>query len=352
MIPKVNSSQMNTMLDSAIAGVENIKSDLDRIDANMQKKFLVMKNEQDFALERMGNIKILLTNANVLDHSNKIVFGTGVEGGQYDSYGCCIHPKFSSTPTNMFNFITADGAYFKNNMVVKVNDIISLPAKECLKHDSVQTKDIYFEEYDSDDLTFSITVDTGKLVGDTKCNMIEIAPFIAGSFEITNVAILSKESKITGGTIPVSVVKNLGEIGNTRIMLDSTYNIYQIDFTIKLLYKNAAGKYPFGLRHLYLYNASYAANSFVVANITKDKYVDNVSDDVILTTQNNRKTTSATDSEIQLYLTYTDGTLGTQLDISTHAITNSWPRETKKFFVKIPVTTTLYALQFLSVITR
>lgn len=354
MIKKMNSNEMNQILDNAINEIDTIKTNIEDVDNNINVKFSVLKNEQEFSLSQIYAIKELLTNTGVTDYSDKIIFSNQQIYGNYDKYGCCVHPKLSSIPVNMFNFITADGPFYKNNAVIKINNSINMNAIECLKYDTISDKEIFFNEYDSSDLTFNIQIDTGKLVGETKCNMIEIAPFISGSFEITDIAILTKESQLTGGTIPVSIMQDIGTVGHTRIMLDSTYNIYEIQFKIKLLFKNDDGKFPFGLKHIYFYNASFDTESYIIAKISKNNYIDTVNDSILLTTQNNKTKTSALDYGIKMYLNYDNDSnvLSNELNFSTDNISNEFAVETNEFYIKIPLDKTLYALQFLSINTR
>ena len=346
MIPKISSSELNTVLTEAIDSIGGLKTQMAEITSGIEARMNVLKNEQEFAASQMTSLAAMFEAGGAFDPSDAITAQAGIVGGVFDTFGSAIHPKITNVPSNGFNFITQDGYVFKNNMTVMVNSIISADAKEMLKHDEIAGKGIFFAEYDTNKIVVDISVDPGRLVGDAKCNMIEIVPFIAGSLSLDKVEVTDTATYATGQNVPDFILVNYGKLGSTRIMLDNTYDVKRLTLTFTVNYKNTAGKYPFGIKHLYLLNAKTDPASHIVAKTEKTGYIEAVDKNITLVTQEGKAEASLDTLGAGLYLNYDEGVLDFELPLSQTSVPESFTRNTKSFYLYMPITTTNVVLRY------
>ena len=348
MIPKISSKEMSEILAQSKESIVNIENDMNATKADLSNKLLVIKNEQEYAIQELASLKELLTDGAGNDLRNKIVFArqSGL-GGKYDMFGTTIHPAFTKTPNNIFNFGTSAGAIFKNNANVRINNKVSESAKAMLMHDSIAGKGVAFAEYDSPTLKLEVELNVGDLLGDTAFNMIELAPFLPGSFTINSVEVYKIQSYMTQATLPdLQISQPITKVGASRILLDARYSLYKCVFNITLHYKNRNGKYPFGLRHLYFLNADFNRESYVVARIEKNRFIDWISDDLYVRDQNRQYKSSCAAEGIKVYMSYNNDILEYEVLTSKGLSENIIARNTKELYVKIPLTRGMISISF------
>lgn len=356
-IPKLSSKDLNQVLQNAQNSIIKMQEDVDAIKADIAEKMIVLKNEQEFALNELLKMSTIINESQ--DHNkvrgfkNKAVLSTGESLlGTYDKFGAVVHRKFLRQPMNVFNLMTTNGPMFRDNVEVKINDEKRERFKHMLMHTAAAGKGISFGEYNSPNLKLEILVDAGNLLGDTNFNVIEIDPYLAGSFNIKNLKVFEIHRDSTKEE-PEYAVQNLKRVGPSRFILDRKYELLKLELDIELLFKNSNDKYPFGIKHLYFLNADFNPESFIVAKIEKNNFIETISDDIFIKDQFGRRSTTATDEDIKLYLSETNGILEYELETSNHQMMNTISRNTREFYVRIPLQNyAITSIEFDNIITR
>lgn len=273
MLTKLDSSELNDIFISAYDRVDKKISEYYEILDEITKKNKIITYENDYMkrtldaynqTEDLGNYKNLL----LRDALNT----------QFEKYGCTIHPKFTNTPTNVFNLKTAssDQYYFRNDADVSINDNdfdnYNEDYKDILKHDSLNKK-IFFKEFYNNEITIKISLpDQSRQLGPTTFNCIEFDSFLNGSYDITSIIV----GNALDETYPVNLIDGSNYIKNAgkfRIALSERYNFQVIIIKCKLHYavETVNGNvYPFGLKHIYLYNANFDQYTVTATDSTKN----------------------------------------------------------------------------------
>jgi hypothetical protein len=354
MIPKMNSKELSEILRISQGSIAKIEANMNLVKHDLSDKLTVIKNEQEYSMQELLNISELLNGNSSKDLKNRIVYArqSGL-GGSYDIYGSTVHPKFVKDPNNIFNFITSMGPVFKNNANVRINGTASEKYRSILMHDSIAGKSVAFGEYDTADIKLEIEVNVGDLLGDTMFNMIEIAPYLPGSFTINSIDVYKIQSYLTQSVLPAySMTLPIHKAGACRIMMDQKYSLYKMVMNITINYKNRNGKYPFGLRHLYFYNGEFDPNSHVIAKIDKNKFIDWISEDIVIRDQLGLYESTCTSQGVKLYMVYSDGLLQYEVAPSKGLTENIIARNTKELYVKQPLFCSVISLEFADIVNR
>jgi hypothetical protein len=354
MIPKMNSKELSEILGASQESIARIEADMNVVKHDLSRKMAVIKNEQEYSMQELLNISELLNGTTSKDLKNRIVYArqSGL-GGSYDIYGSTVHPKFVRDPNNVFNFITAMGPVFKNNANVRINGTANEKYRAVLMHDSIAGKSVAFDEYDTADIKLEVEVNVGDLLGDTMFNMIEIEPYLPGSFTINSIDVYKIRSYLNQSVLPdYSITLPIHKAGACRIMMDQKYNLYKFIMNITIDYKNRSGKYPFGLRHLYFYNGEFDPNSHIIAKIEKNKFIDWISEDIVVRDQLGLYKSTCTSQGVKLYMVYSDGLLQYEVAPSKGLTENIIARNTKELYVKQPLFRSTMSLEFADVANR
>lgn len=337
MIYKKDSSELMEIFDKANNKLEKAQDSIITTGDAIKKRLVLLNSEYEYLMQAMMEIKSKTEAGNI---SNKIIFSGTETYGLFDSYGLSIHPRFAKAPQNIFNFMASTGPIFKNNMTVKVNGVEDSDYTNMLMHDSIDNKDYAIKEYDSDILTIEIAVKQGNTLGDLLLNVLEIQPFLIGSFNIESFDIYE-----AGMTTPTHGLDNIKNVSPCRIILDEKATLSKIVFNIKLLYKNSAGKYLFGLKHLYFLNADFEKENYIIAKIEKNKTIDYIYEDVVIHSQyGQNNSTTAKMLGIEFYLSYENGTLSRQIETSTEINPNYISANSKYIYMKVPVSISFMAI--------
>ena len=178
-----------------------------------------------------------------------------------------------------------------------------------LMHDSIVGKSISFEEFDTPDITIEIEINPSDLLGATNFNIIEILPYIPGSFDITGIKVFTMQDYRTNNTTVASltIMNTISDVGASRIMIDQTRELWKIILNVHVNFSNSNNKYPFGLKHIYFLKGDYNPNSNIVFKVTKNKYIDWISEDIIIHDQNGKYESTCSEQNIKLYMEYNDG---------------------------------------------
>lgn len=356
MIKKTTSTDLMNILEESQQSFSDLETNINNLQKELERKIVIVKNIQEYNNSELLNIKeILLNNKLNNDIDNTIVLSnTQIESGIYDVYGTTVHSAFLKTPYDIFNFGSVTGKIFKDNANVKINNIVKEEYTNILMSDENINKQFVFEEYDTPDVKIEIEINPEDLLGSTGFNAIEFLPFIPGSFSINKIEIYTMQDyQNNNTTIPsFTMTNNLQNIGANRLLMDKTRDLWKIVFNIYVNYKNLNGMYPFGLKHLYFLKGNFNPNSNVIFKVTKDNYIDTISEDIIMHDQNGKYETTCTEQGIKLYMSYMSGVLDYKIETSQGLTQNPINRNIKEFYVSMPILKSINSITFKSITTR
>lgn len=290
-------------------------------------------------------------------NSNKILFADTNKAleanSNYEKYGNCIHPKIIGNLDNLLNFNSAAGYIFKNSATVSINEEVKEEYIDVLKHDTILNKMPTFFQYSSDTVTLTIEFPDNPIVGSATCNAIEISPFLAGASILKNITIITTPgTQLTNKAIVIDYDQPLED---TRILFDNTYSIKTMVLNFKLTFVNNLGMYPFGLRHIYLYNANFdTKNSNIVIKNEYKNLIKYINDNIIISDQTadevgnrySKHNTTCSEMDIKLYSYLSNGNLLYPIETHARDIINQISRNTKVFYADIPVKKAMYSIEF------
>lgn len=293
-------------------------------------------------------------------NANKILFADTNKvleaNSNYEKYGNCIHPKIVGNLDNLLNFNSAAGYIFKNSATVSINEEVKEEYIDVLKHDTILNKMPTFYQYSSDTVTLTIEFPDNPIVGSATCNAIEISPFLAGASILKNVTIITTPgTQLSNKAIVIDYDQPLED---TRILFDNTYSIKTMVLNFKLTFVNNLGMYPFGLRHIYLYNANFdTKNSNIVIKNEYKNLIKYINDNIIISDQladevgnrYSKHNTTCSEMDIKLYSYLSNGNLLYPIETHARDIVNQISRNTKVFYADIPVKKAMYSIEFLKV---
>lgn len=293
-------------------------------------------------------------------NANKILFADTNKvleaNSNYEKYGNCIHPKIVGNLDNLLNFNSAAGYIFKNSATVSINEEVKEEYIDVLKHDTILNKMPTFYQYSSDTITLTIEFPDNPIVGSATCNAIEISPFLAGASILKNVTIITTPgTQLSNKAIVIDYDQPLED---TRILFDNTYSIKTMVLNFKLTFVNNLGMYPFGLRHIYLYNANFdTKNSNIVIKNEYKNLIKYINDNIVISDQTadevgnqySKHSTTCSEMDIKLYSYLSNGNLLYPIETHARDIVNQISRNTKVFYADIPVKKAMYSIEFLKV---
>lgn len=293
-------------------------------------------------------------------NANKILFADTNKvleaNSNYEKYGNCIHPKIVGNLDNLLNFNSAAGYIFKNSATVSINEEVKEEYIDVLKHDTILNKMPTFYQYSSDTITLTIEFPDNPIVGSATCNAIEISPFLAGASILKNVTIITTPgTQLSNKAIVIDYDQPLED---TRILFDNIYSIKTMILNFKLTFVNNLGMYPFGLRHIYLYNANFdTKNSNIVIKNEYKNLIKYINDNIVISDQSadevgnrySKHNTTCSEMDIKLYSYLSNGNLLYPIETHARDIVNQISRNTKVFYADIPVKKAMYSIEFLKV---
>lgn len=350
----VTSRQLMSVLDDAQNRISILENMAAALKLNLDSRLSVIRNIQEYEQQQMTDLISLVDSGVWNEQKNKIVCGRAdIVQGIYDKFGSSIHPQFLKKPSDVFNFNTTSGYFYKDNAVITVNDVSKPKYKSMLMHDSITGQDPYFEEYDTPVLEISVKVNPGELLGTTAFNLLEIVPFIPGSFDIVGLEVYSLQGYYVGDTLADSSIPGtISKVGVSRILIDQTINLYELKLNVYINYRNSNGRYPFGIKHLYFLNANFNPNSYAVFRIRENKYIDTISEDITVVDQTGTVNTTCKEENIELFVDWIDG-IGVDSIATSKGLTNNpVVRDTRSFYIKYPIPRSVMSLQFNSVTLR
>jgi hypothetical protein len=178
---KMSSSELNNMLLKDNNTLQDINNKISNIKEDMSTKMTIIGHEMAYSSSLLNNYK-----AGLLTNDKTLIALSRSSNTQFTTYGPVAHSAFIKEPVNVFNLkVSGTGEYFfRNDITVAVNGLISEKYRDVLKHDSLP-KEVFFNEYTSPNVTITLTAaEISQKLGPTVFNMVELDSFLNGSYDI------------------------------------------------------------------------------------------------------------------------------------------------------------------------
>ena len=336
---KMSSQDLNKEFASKKEKIDEIQISINEYKNEINKKLMIV----NYSLE-VANNKMNMLGAGVNADRSLIAFDNNVfNNGMHEQYCYEIHPKFKTTPIDIFNLnLSNGGSMFKQSLVCTVNGIANEDWINVLQAENVPTKKIVFDEYYTDTVEVAYTIDNTASWGTSRFNMIEIDPYIYGAYNIDYIEIfsLNEVSGIISET-PLKTVTSISNIGKTRIILDEKvkFNKVVIHFNLKEIKTqiNNVDIYPFGLRHIHFCEANFIENSTVIVPIRAKDYIEYIYNDIVIYQAGTAIHTTCDFYDIEIYTDFINNTLTGRVYTSSDAQAYRIAKNTKVLYAKVPL---------------
>jgi hypothetical protein len=341
---------------------ELFKNARDTFDAEMAKRTVALNNMgKKLEIIECANefIELELMNSTFtkdISSSQVAVFNANNLGGSYNQYGATVHPKFKNEPIDIFNLkLTSGNTMFKNSLscttslenTKKVNeDEAPITVEDdsyvnLIMSDNSLEKEIIFNKLTRDKITLSYVLDNTIALGAARFNVIEIDPYLYGAYSIESINIYSlNQVDGTISTEPIASIGTIENIGKIRVILDDKVKFSKVDITFRInfnIVENNINKYPFGLKHIYFYEADFIDDSYVILPIRANDYFEYIQNDIIMYQGGSKIETTCDYYNIELYTDYVNDTLTGRVYTSSDAQSNRITKNTKVLYAKIPL---------------
>ena len=314
---KMTSQELNNLVDNANDNIKQLSTDINSLKEDIKNKLILTNLETSYTNDILQDILSggyqIDNNLHLFDMNNK---------GIFDIFGTTIHPKFIKPPINILNIKTStveNHFFYRSEVKISINGEYHEDYTSILKHDSFDDNKTIIKEFSSPNISISIE-NTDNFLGDSLFNVIEIDPYLNGSFDIQEVIITSNDSLEP----TITTLTNIKSVGQMRLALKDKMSLHKIVFKIKInysIFKNDIKVYPFGLKHIYLLNADFYPESYIIANIKKDSIISRIENNIRLKTPEGlqedvikHNAAEASDNDIELYLRYENGMLQHKID--------------------------------------
>jgi hypothetical protein len=347
MQKKLNSKQIMDIMQSAQDSISRIDKDVNYMKAGLAKRLELIKNIQAFNSLQATILRDSANGGASSSARTKFLLARTEAQGIYDTFGFTVHPKFIKEPINVFNISSSVGYIYKNNATVSIDGVQRQDMADMLIHDSIAEKGVAFACFDHPEILVEVKVDENDVLGSTDFNIIELLPYIPGSFTIRAVSLYTMQSHKDGKIVPdFYIMRDLRDFSASRVMIDKTRTLYRCVFSITLNYKNEDGMYPFGIKHLYFLKGEYNAASNIVFKASHGKYINTIGENIRVIDQNGEYESSCTEEGIKLYMDYSDGELKYEIPTSQGLIENPLSKNIKDFYVSMPVDRSITSIEF------
>ena len=358
MIPIMNSQELNEIFKKSQDKNIEFEKELQTIKNDMSKKINIIKYENAFINQKLDTIDTgLIANQNLVSFTNNSY-------GSFNEYGYMVHPKFKTTPIDIMNLKLPNGDnFFRTGIIAKVNDIEKSDYISILMADNHVSKTIVFEEFNTDQIKLEYSLTNEYTLGTMRFNTIEIDPYIYGAYDLLSIEIYTLDQTNNISVEPTLILNGFNNIGRTRIILPEKIKFTKVIFNFKINFKtekNFINIYPFGLKHIYFYNASFLSNSygiieintneyinffeaeyidssFIITEFITDKFIEYVMNDMTLYTTQGKIDVKANQLDIEVYTDYENNTLINKVNLSSDAAIYRIAKNTKTLYIKIPL---------------
>ena len=339
MIYKKDSSEFMKMFDKANASLSAAHDDITTLAHNLSTRMSIVTESLKYLNTSIQELKIQSQSGS---SSDKVVFASSdIVDGFYSSFGMTYHPHLVKVPSNIFNFKSAAGCIYKDNATIFLGkEDVTSKWKHILMDDSIPDKEFFLEEFDTDEITLTVHGPSAGISGLLRWNMLEILPFIPGSFNITSMLVYEK-----GKNQVAHSLQNIENVSASRYILTEKVAFDSVSFKIKLKHQNDKGKYIFGLKHLYFLNADFNDKSYITVRIRRNKAIEYIYNDIVCHTQyGSADKTDTDDVKVKFYLDYENGVLGRELIQSTELEPIYMAINSSEIYMYVPLTTAFIAI--------
>lgn len=334
-IPKMGSKEFNEIFLNAQKNTLDFEQKIQAIKNDVNKKIMIINYNEEFINKKLDAI-----NTGMIA-SDKIVSFDYNAYGIFNSYGYMVHPKFKKTPIDIMNLKLPTGNnFFREGVSAKVNGDERPEYVNVLMSDNHISKQIIFEEFDTDRITLEYTLDNHYELGVMRFNMIEIDPYLLGAYDLLSIKIYTLDKTNTISAEPTYICNGFNNIGRTRIVLSDKIKFAKIELEFKINFKterNMVDVFPFGLKHIHFLEADFLEDSFIISEFISDKFVEYVMDDMWIYSTQGKYKIDAHEYGIEVYTDYENNTLMGKVNLSSEAGIYRIPKNTKKLYVKIPL---------------
>lgn len=335
MIPKLSSQEFNEMLKNSQQQAIEIDAQIQAIKKDITKKVAINRYSEEFT-----NRKLDVVNAGI-KYDEKIISFDYNCSGIYRDYGYMVHPQYKKEPIDIFNLklLTGD-TMFKNSITTKVNGIENELYTNLLIADNSIRKEIIFEELKENTISIAYELDNTIALGTSRFNVIEIDPYIYGAYDLLSIEIYTLDKTGQIAAEPTKTINGFENIGRTRIILEEKVKFSKVIFNFKNNFKtesNGVSIYPFGLKHIHFFEADFIPESFIIAEIRSDKFIEYIYNDIKLFTTNGIVEANMNEYNIEVYTDFDYKTLTGRVYPSSDAGVNRIAKNTKTLYVKVPL---------------
>jgi hypothetical protein len=335
-IPKMTSKEINDILKSAQSQITTMDAKIDKVKSDVSSKLFVMGYYNEYMAKQLEDLR----NGKLFNNTSFKLLSEGT--GIFDSFGATVHPTMlKPSPIDVFNLkISNTGdVLFRSDAIVKIDDVQYEPYNTILMHDSITTKEMFFKEFTNSTAKIEVSIDTNNVLGSTKFNVIEIDPFLPGSFDITSIDVYELNDDGTLNNTPV-VYDGAINVGKQRLIFGEKKSFYKVVFNVAFKFKSSReGKevYPFGLKHIYFYDTNFKSDSYIISKINSDDTIYYIKDSVVFSSPSGTAVSTLTAEGIKIYLDYKNNVLSSEIQPSTSSQLYPIVRATKTLYAKIPL---------------
>lgn len=339
MILRNNSKNLMDRFGQAEADIKTLDTKLAELKTNLENKTAVVNQSQTYIQYLLAQVQ----EKNSFDSSDRIVFANedNIISGAYGIYGQTIHPRFLSV-NNIFNFSTSMGPAYKDVANVTINNTSKKQYADILKDDAISDQQPVFDMYQTNAVTIDIEIPSDSTLIDREFNVIELCPFLPGSFDIQKILITEQDDVDYDypGVIP--------KCGCMRICFPNKFKLKKITFVCQLNYQANGSFYPFGFRHIYFLDVDYADSSIIIP-ITKKSYINYISEEITVHDQYGTHSTAedtCTHWGIRTFMYFNNNILENEITPLYGANQSYLSRNIKTIYLQIPIQTSLFSLEF------
>lgn len=348
MIPKMSSQDFNKILEDCKEAIDRTRLDIKDIKDDINIKTTITDHEIEYT-------NLLLKEVGYSSKDDEYMMLSNALGGLYEVYSSVTHASFKREPVNIFNLkaINATEDFFRDEIDVSINGVKNSYYKNILKSDKVKNKKIFFEErkdfteikenevedikahlFNKNNIKLEFEVNIDRAVGISKFNLIEIDPYLMGSFDLASIEIYEEDKEK-----PVRIVPRINRLGKIRILLDKKYLFKKVVFNIEPNYKTVKSGIkiiPFGFKHIFFLEADFRTDSKAIIKYSSDDYIDFINNSVTLLTPFGKKETSIIEEGIKIYLDYKNNILENEHQPS-EMVKNPIARNLHSIYFEVPL---------------
>ena len=334
MIERANSHELNQIFNEAQDKIKRVEKDVDTIKNDLATRLDILKYETEYLNYRATQF----LNETPEDYT-VCLFEKGV--GYFDKYGTDVYAKMTKAPINVFNIQMSglNSYYFREDMKVTINNKILDSYLDIFKHDTI-SETLFFEKFESPFVTLTLEVsDLSNILYPTRFNVIEIDSFLQGSFHLQKLRIYQLDEDLNTTHAPITV-EQFNQLGKNRIIMPEKYHFYKIEFEFYIDYKTLVADelvYPFGLKHIYFYDADFSEGSYVIVPIHANYNIAIVKDQITVISNQSVLDTTIDAMNVELYMQFENNVLSLPFNASTTNSRYEVALNTDTVYAKIPL---------------